>query len=389
MKKSVVIIGGGFAGVEAAIQLAKSKLFNVTLISDRDYLFLYPISIWIPVRKIIENKARLPLTEIQKKHPFRLVVDPVASVDVQRNMVLCKTSEHPYDELIIAVGASKVTLKGIENTYSICGSPEVHRSIGEQLDKLIEQGSGNIAIGFGGNPKDQSAVRGGPAFEMIFNIHYLLKSKGILNNFTITAYAPMAEPGAKMGKPALKMMAKMFTACGIEKRFGKKISEFTSDTVIFEDESTLFFDLNIFIPASSGNILFNDTGLPLNEAGFIKIDDYLQVPGYDNIYAIGDSAAIEGEWWVAKQGHIAEAMGRAAAHNLIQKTKGLNNFKTYKKHLGIICLMDTGNGAALVMRNEKHERIIPLPIIGHWMKIMWGKYACWSKTGKFPRIPGM
>lgn len=389
MKKSVVIIGGGFAGVEAAIQLVKSKLFDVTLISERDYLFLYPVSIWIPVRKINEKNVRLPLSEIQAKYPFRLIIDRVERINAQYNNVICSKNEYKYDELIIALGASKMKLKGIENSYSICGSPGVHQVIAGKLDELINRGFGNIAVGFSGNPKDQSAVRGGPAFEMIFNIHQKLKSKGLRNKFTLTVYAPMAEPGAKMGKPALKMMDKMFLSNGFEKRFGKKIKEFNQTEVVFEDDSTLPFDLNIFIPASDGNEVLSNSMLPLNDAGFVKIDSFLQVPGFENIYATGDSAALEGEWWVAKQGHIAEAMGRAAAYNLIQKSRGLKNFKSYKEHLGIICLMDTGNGAALVMRNDKHERIFPLPVIGHWMKIMWGKYARWSKTGKFPRIPGM
>ena len=56
--KKVLVLGGGFAGVQAAIDLQKSKLFDVTLVSDRDFLFLYPISIWIPVHKINFNDAK-------------------------------------------------------------------------------------------------------------------------------------------------------------------------------------------------------------------------------------------------------------------------------------------------------------------------------------------
>jgi sulfide:quinone oxidoreductase len=47
---NILILGGGFAGVEAAIKLKKHK-YEVTLISDRDFLFIYPVSIWIPVGK--------------------------------------------------------------------------------------------------------------------------------------------------------------------------------------------------------------------------------------------------------------------------------------------------------------------------------------------------
>jgi len=42
--KKVLILGGGFAGVQTAIELQKKGIFDITLVSDRDYLYLYPIS---------------------------------------------------------------------------------------------------------------------------------------------------------------------------------------------------------------------------------------------------------------------------------------------------------------------------------------------------------
>ena len=64
--KKVLVLGGGFAGVQAAIDLQKSKLFDVTLVSDRNFLFLYPISIWIPVHKINYKDVKVSLKDIQK-----------------------------------------------------------------------------------------------------------------------------------------------------------------------------------------------------------------------------------------------------------------------------------------------------------------------------------
>ena len=58
-------------------------------------------------------------------------------------------------------------------------------------------------------------------------------------------------------------------------------------------------------------------------------------------------------------------------------------------HLSIICFMDTGTGAALVYRDAKREFIIPMPVIGHWLKKVWGEYVRWVKTSKIPRIPGL
>ena len=51
-----------------------------------------------------------------------------------------------------------------------------------------------------------------------------------------------------------------------------------------------------------------------------------------------------------------------------------NNLGNGMEHLDILCVMDTGNGAAFVHRSDKGGKMIPLPIIGHWMKKMWGWY---------------
>ena len=59
------------------------------------------------------------------------------------------------------------------------------------------------------------------------------------------------------------------------------------------------------------------------------------------------------------------------------------------QHLNILCVMDTGNGAAFVYRSDNGGKMIPMPIIGHWMKKMWGWYCRSSKLGRIPRIPGM
>ena len=387
--KKVIILGGGFAGVQTAIELQKTKNFEVILISDRDYLYLYPISIWVPVQMIEFYKAKVPLVDFQKKYPFKLIIDSVKEIHASENQVVCENQTLAFDYLVVAFGAEKMQHKGINHTMSICSKPDMAVSIRNKISELVEQGTGKIAIGFGGNPKDKSAVRGGPAFELMFNIHNYLKKKKLRHKFELTFFAPMEEPGARMGKGSLAMLDSLFSKYSINKRFGKKITEFEADGVVFEDNSKLEADFIMFIPASTGHSVLNNSGLPLNEAGFVKIDNSCQVTGFENIFAIGDAAAIEGPEWIAKQGHIAELMGRNTAFNIIEKEKGSSLRKTYQQHLNILCVMDTGNGAAFVFRNSKKSYIIPLPIVGHWMKKGWGTYAKLTKLGKFPRLPGM
>ena len=393
--KKVLILGGGFAGVEAAIYLRKQK-YEVTLVSDRDYFFIFPTSIWIPTRETEFKDVSLDLKDLQKAHGFNLIVDRVNQISAKNNEVTLQSGEvlNDYDYLVLAMGAGKLKPKGVENTLSICGAPEQSLLIRDQIDALIEKGSGKLAFGFGGNPKDSSAVRGGPGFELIFNVHHLLKKKGIRDNYELTFFAPMAEPGKKMGPKSLKMMDKYFDRLGIHKRFGKKITSFEKDGVMFEDDSKLESDFTMFIPAGDGHHVIKESDLPLSESSFVKTDDFSNVIFDDpsmptNIYAIGDTAKLEGLDWRAKQGHVAEVMARNLAHNIAERDKGGLNYKGYKEHLNILCVMDSGDGAAFIYRDEKRAYSIPMPIFGHWLKKGWGTYCKLSKMGKIPRIPGM
>lgn len=387
--KRVLVLGSGFAGVQTAIELQKKGDFEVTLVSDRNYLYLYPVSIWIPVHIKGFEDVKVPVSDIQKKYPFKLIVDKVLKIHASENTVVCENASLTYDYLIVAFGAEKLQHKGMEHTLSICGKPEMALDIRNRLDELVSKGKGRIAIGFGGNPKDKSAVRGGPAFELMFNIHNYLKKKNLRENFELSFFAPMEQPGARMGAGSLKMLDTMFAKYNIHKRFGKKIKEFMSDGIVFEDDSKLDSDFTMFISAGTGPALLRESDLPLSEAGFIKIDNYGQVLGFPNVYAVGDVAALEGPEWIAKQGHIAELMGRNAAFNIIETEKGSDKRKGYQEHLNILCVMDTGDGAAFVFRDGKKAFMIPMPIVGHWMKKGWGVYSRLSKIGKFPRLPGM
>ncbi len=388
--KKFVVLGGGFAGVEAAIQLRKQK-YEVTLVSDRSYLFVYPISIWIPTQGISFDDSKIELATLAKKHGFSLVQDAVQRIDTIGKKVVLGTQVLQYDYLFLALGMHKVRLSGDENTLSICGKPTDSVTIAHKLDALVQRGSGKIAVGFGGNPKDTkgSAVRGGPAFELLFNLSTYLKKKGLRDKFEIHFFAPMAEPGKKMGKDAVKNLGKFFDHYKITPHIGKKITGFDAGEVHFEGGLKLESDLIVYISGGSGHAVLQDSGLPLSDAGFVKTDEGCQVIGFPEIYAIGDTADIIGPDWAAKQGHTAEVMASVAAFNAHQHNLGSATRKTYTQHVSILCIMDSGDGAAVVSRNNTSEKMFMLPIVGHWLKKAWGFYYKNSKLKRIPRIPGL
>ena len=395
MSHHVVVLGGGFAGVEAAIHLRKAGL-RVTLVSARDYLYMYPVSIWVPTREVEFEDVCVPLAELADKHGFELVVEEVQRIDPGAQIVHTTLSTIPFEYLIVAFGGAKLKPKGVEHTLSLCGAPEQSTQLRDRLDALIAKGEGRIAVGFGGNPKDSSAVRGGPAFEFIFNVHKLLKDKGVRDRFELTFFAPMPKPGIRMGEDAYGAMEGMFERMGIKKHFGVPITAFEADGVRFKDDTFIPADLTMFIPAGSGHPVIEASGLPVNEAGFVRINDHCEVDHnyYDSpdkypIFAVGDVAALEGPDWRAKQGHVAEVMARVAAENIVHMVQGREDRVGYQEHVSILCVMDTGDGAAFVYRDDHKASMTPLPWVGHWLKKGWGWYWRNSKKGKIPRLPGM
>ena len=379
--KKVLILGGGIAGVAAAIAFRK-KGFEVELVSERDYLFIYPISIWIPLGTAAFKDVSMPLSALACKHGFLLTIDKVIALDGSlKTVTLEKGGLRQAQSLVVfALGASRLKPEGIEHTLSICGKPEGSLLLKKKIDELVAHGSGKIAFGFGGNPNDPSGVRGGPAFELFFNLHHHLKTLGIRDRFEMNFFAPMAEPGARMGKKALLAMGTMFKANNFKTHYGKKISRFEADGVVFEDQSKLQSDLTMFISAGDGHEAIKASNLPQNGAGFIRIDNFCRIDGISGWYAAGDAAALEGPDWKAKQGHLAELMARNTACNASVEHLGQKGeMMGYQKHLNILCVMDMGNGAGFVYKNSARELFISMPVVGHWLKKSWGHYYKLSK----------
>jgi sulfide:quinone oxidoreductase len=388
MAKTALILGGGFAGLEAAIQLHAAGL-DVTLVSNRPALFIYPTSIWVATGARTLDQVSLDLAEAARRHGFTFLEGPVEAISGARRAAVVGGRELTADHLVVAMGGDRLRPKGVEHTHTLGGAPENVARLHRALQALLARGGGRIAMGFGGNPKDTSAVRGGPVFELMFNVETQLRCLGVREKFELTFFAPMPSPGERMGRKAVAAIQSMFDRRGIARRFGKKIDRFEPGAVVFEDQSRLDADLVVFLPAGDGHPVVKASDLPRNEAGFVQADEGCAVPGHPGVWAIGDAAALLGPDWRAKQGHVAEVMARTMAANVAAAEAGRPERRSYLPRLGLTCLLDTGNGAAFVHRDEAVQRLIPLPFVGHWAKEAWGAYYKASKLRRVPRLPGL
>ena len=89
-----------------------------------------------------------------------------------------------------------------------------------------------------------------------------------------------------------------------------------------------------------------------------------------------------------KEESLPGGAGNTAA-NIAAEEAGRSERKSYLPEVGITCLLDMGNGAVYVHRDSRRERMVPLRLVGHWLKQAWGSYYKLSKRKMVPRLPGM
>jgi len=151
----------------------------------------------------------------------------------------------------------------------------------------------------------------------------------------------------------------------IETHLGHKMKGFESNKVMTEG-GEFDADLIMFMPGMTGNQWFDNTELARSEGGLLKANKFCQVEGAELVYVAGDSGSFPGPDWLPKQAHMADLQAAAAAKNLLAELNGEQPTDTFKAEL--MCIVDKRNSGTLITRSEAGGVILPLGIIGHWIK---------------------
>jgi len=360
----VTVIGAGFAALTAVRKLrAADSALGIDLIAPRPEFVYYPGTIWIPTGLRQPEDLVVPLGNFLARMDVTYHQAEARGLRDGGRVVVTDQGEVANDGLVIASGGRFIRkLPGIEHSFLPCGGVEVTAQI---RDRLAQLEGGTLAFGFSGNPKEPSAMRGGPVFEFLFGIDSWLRQQGRRESFKLVFFTPAEKPGQRLGPRAVQGLMQEMKKRGIETHLGHKLKGFEVDKVITEG-GEFQADLILFMPGMTGNQWFDATELPRSEGGMIRADRYCQVEGWDKVYVAGDSGSFPGPDWLPKQAHMADLQAAAAVANLMDEFQGRAASHTFKAEL--MCIVDTRSSGMFIARTPSRNIVMPSFIGFHWAK---------------------
>ncbi|MBI1283940.1 MAG: NAD(P)/FAD-dependent oxidoreductase [Thiobacillus sp.] len=364
MSPHIVVIGSGFAALTAVRELRRrNQDVRITLVAPKAELMYYPSLIWVPAGLRRGTDLNIDVSGFLSEQRVQFHAGRVTGLQDGGRSVLTDSGTLTGDALLIASGGRFLkAMPGIEHALTICEGAPAAEAIRERLAKLD---GGTIAFGFGTNPKEQGAMRGGPMFELLFGIDTLLRRQGRRDRFELVFFNAAKQPGKRLGDKAVAGLLREMAKRDVATHLGHKPTGFEADKVR-TDGGDLPADLILFMPGMSGPSWASEAGLPLSDGGFFQADAHCQVVGADKVYVAGDSGSYPGPDWLPKQAHIADLQAKAAVENLLRALDGKPPVARFKPEL--ICIVDTLDRGILVYRDEKRALVLPPCRLFHWAK---------------------
>lgn len=299
MKKEIVIIGGGFAGINLARRLANVKGIHVTLVDKNNYNSFPPLlyqvatgflevsNICYPFRKLFQNKKNIS---------FRL--GELAKIVPEKNKVVLSTGELSYDYLVLATGTQS-NYFGMENLHKTLSIKTVDDAIEMRNYLLLKTEEATITtdpiekrklstiVIVGGGPTGVEVA--GLLAEMRKNI--LEKDYPELSEEKVTIYLVDGAPAllASMSKVAQQYAYDILGKMGVKVELNNQVKDYVDDTLIFADGKTIQTKFLIWTAGVISKVFEGIPKVSYGKGNRLLVDQHNKVYGTQNIYAIGDT----------------------------------------------------------------------------------------------------
>jgi NADH dehydrogenase len=333
MSKKVVIIGGGFGGLEAAKALGRSRKLRITVLDRRNHFLFQPLLYQIATADLGPSDIAAPIRQILARHPsIQVHLETVVAVDLDEGLVHTESDSHPYDYLILACGS----------THSYFGRDEWEdRAPGLKTIEQALEIRRRLLLAFEEAEKESDAaaharlltfviVGGGPTgVELAGAVAELGRAMAseeypnIRPDQVRTVLLQAADRLIPAFAPGLSEKARRaLERKGVEVRLGVRAEDIDPDGV--RAGGALIPAATVMWAAGVRPSALNATlGIPLARDGRLPVEADLSLPGYPNVFAVGDQARFETpDGPLPGLAPVAMQQGRAAARNILRELAG-------------------------------------------------------------------
>lgn len=400
MTPKVLVLGGNFAGLTAAITLRRElgDDVDVTLLSKSSRFVFYPSLIWLPFGKRTSGDISVPIGRMLEARGIHFVHAEAETIDPASRTVTTSAGTHDYDYLVVATG--------YVNDFDVVPGlgPGGNAFAITALDSAVDAAEGWARFVNEPGPVVVAATQGaacfGAAYEFAFNMAYQLKRHGLQRRAPLHYVTAEPFPG-HFGIGGLaggeRMLELFFKMTGVQTVFDVAVEEVLPGELRLADGRAFPFRYAMVVPPFLGAEVVRRSDLG-NPRGFIDVKDTYQTLEHPNVYAVGIAAAVNAPWNLAnavgvpKTGFPSETMARVAATNIASQIRGEEPTKEENfAEIPALCIMDAGNnGAAIVADRMLPPRrwgaIIPGPQ-NHLGKIAFERYFLWKVRNGYMHLP--
>ncbi len=366
MDKEIVIIGGGFGGINLAKRLANTKGFHVTLVDKNNYNFFPPLLYQVATGFLEVSNISYPFRKLfHHKKNIRFRMGELIKILPDENKIELSTGTIGYDCLVLATG-TETNFFGIENIRrSALPMKTVDDAIEMRNTLLLRTEQATITIDQQELQKLASVViaGGGPTgvevagmlAEMRANI--LEKDYPELKGRKYKIYLIDAAPVllAPMSKVAQQYTYDSLIKMGVDVKLNKQVKDYVNDQVIFADGETIPTKLLLWTAGVTAMIFQGIPAACYGKGKRLLVDEFNKVSGMQNVYAIGDTC-LQTTDEKFPQGHPQ------LAQVAIQQAKNLaSNFKAMQKGKPQTAFSYNDKGSMAIIGRSKAAADIPKP----------------------------
>ncbi len=350
-KEKVLIVGGGFAGTKAALELSRDEHFEVTLLSDSEHFTYFPTLYHVATGGARAN-ASIPLKTIFKDSPIELRNGRAVSIDRHNKSLTTQTGQtYYYDTLLLGLGE-------VTNYFNIPGLAEL--SFGVKSIEEVERLKAHLHSQLLSDHKpdlNYVIVGGGPTgVELAGSLEaYLLRTAHLHGIENRPIHIDIVEASKRLLQRLPKDMSRVITRQlrrqGIHLYLNKKVEGETANQLMVSGKPIQSHTV-IWTAGTANNPFYSLNDFTLSYNHKVATDIYLQAE--PNIFVLGDNANTP--YSGMAQTAIYDAI--FVANNLKRRSKG-KSFKSY----------------------VAHPPITVIPVREGWAGISWGHVRLYGWIG--------